>query len=92
MEAVEQKKRWPFLLVGVAVGAVAGLLFARKPGKELRSDIKTWVKKNRQKSREVLANLKERIPAKKEQFMAAIRAGREALKGRNHHHKELVHS
>lgn len=69
-----------FLALGTALGAALGVLFAPKSGKETREDIAEWLKDRRQKGSELLHKLKEEIPAKKDQFAAAIKAGKEAYK------------
>ena len=79
---------------GAAVGAGLGLLFAPKAGKETREDIAEWLKQRREKGAELLGKLKEEIPAKKEQFAAAIKAGKQAYyeAAKTNAQKETVHA
>ena len=79
------------LLGGAAVGVVAGLLLAPKPGKETRRALKGYAKRTEEevleKAKEARAALDESIERSKH-FMAektadaeaAIKAGRETLK------------
>ncbi|MBI3289404.1 MAG: YtxH domain-containing protein, partial [Elusimicrobia bacterium] len=53
-----------YLFGGFALGTVCGLLFAPKPGKELREDINEWGRHNRERGRELVARVKEYIPHK----------------------------
>lgn len=67
-----------FLLLGVAVGAAAGLLLAPKSGKETREQLADWLDERRERGAELLHKLKDAVPEKKDQIAAAIRAGKEA--------------
>jgi gas vesicle protein len=49
-----------FLLAGAGIGAVIALLFAPKPGVELREDIADATRKGLEKSKEAAAQLQER--------------------------------
>jgi len=49
-----------FLLAGAGIGAVVALLFAPKPGVELREDIADATRKGLEKSKEAAAQLQER--------------------------------
>lgn len=66
------------VLFGAAVGAALGVLLAPKSGKETREDILDWLKERREKSTQLLGRIKENLPAKKEQLVAAIKAGKQA--------------
>ena len=85
-------KALPWLIGGVAVGAAVGVLCAPKAGQETRQDLAAWLRKKREQTKEVANKLKETIPAKKEQVVAAFRAGKEAYKQEagNHRAKDPV--
>ena len=83
-------KALPWLIGGAAVGAAIGVLYAPKGGKETRADLADWLKKKRAQSREMASRLRDRIPAKKEQVVAAFRAGKEAFQETGNHRKEPV--
>ncbi len=78
-----------YFLGGVALGAVVGVLYAPKSGKETRLEVKDWLKQKREESRKLAAKFRDTIPAKKDQVVAAIRAGKEAFQDANHR-KEAV--
>ncbi|MBI5240140.1 MAG: YtxH domain-containing protein [Elusimicrobia bacterium] len=63
-------------VTGVAAGAVMGLLFAPKSGKETRAGLGDWLEEKRDKGSELLAKIKEQGQHRKEQLTAAIKAGR----------------
>jgi gas vesicle protein len=65
-------------LAGAAVGAGLGILFAPKPGKETREDVKKKLGEIGQKGKELLAEGKEVIQQQKVQLSAAIDAGKDA--------------
>lgn len=67
-----------FFLVGAAVGAALGVLFAPRSGRETREKLGDWLKERRDQGSELLSKLKEEIPAKKDQIAAAIKAGKQA--------------
>lgn len=77
MAEYPKQRTWPYLLGGLTIGTVLGLLFAAKPGREAREDVKDWLRKRREESREALARLR--------------RPAREGW-GENHRRKELVES
>lgn len=83
------RRTWPYLLGGVAVGVAFGVLFAPKPGRETRRDMAEWLKEKRWKTREFLSKFREKIPAKKEQWTAALKAGKQAYQ-EHKHEKELA--
>ena len=79
-----------FFLLGAAVGAAAGLLLAPKSGKETREQVADWLEDRRERSSEILHKLKEAVPEKKEAFVAAIKAGKQAFyeSADKHNHAE----
>lgn len=81
-----------FFLLGGLVGAAAGLLLAPKSGKETREQLGDWLQERRERSRELLAELKHAVPEKKEAFAAAVKAGKDAFRNAqtNHVEKETV--
>ena len=85
-----------YFLLGTAVGAGLGILFAPKSGKETREELADWLDDRREKGADFLARMKEKVPEKKDQFVAAVKAGKQALyeaTGKhNHVEKEPAHS
>ena len=77
---MSENKWLPFFLAGVGVGALAGVLFAPRSGKETREKIGDWVKEKRQETEETLSELREKAAIQKEKLTAAVKAGREAYK------------
>ena len=73
-----------FFLVGTAVGAGLGLLFAPTSGEETRAKVKDWLSQRREKGGELLAKLREESSEKKEQIIAAVRAGKQAFHEAKH--------
>ncbi len=67
-----------WFLVGTALGAGLGVLFAPKSGEETREALTDWLKERREQGEEFLSKVKEKIPEKKEQIVSAYRAGRHA--------------
>lgn len=65
-------------LGGAAVGVGIGLLFAPKPGKETREDVKKKLAEFKEKGQEWLAKGKDALVQQKEQLGAAYVAGKEA--------------
>lgn len=68
-------------LFGAVVGAVAGILLAPRPGSETREQLGDWLKERREQGSDLLnriKDLKDKIPAKKSQLAAALKAGKEA--------------
>ncbi|RQD74296.1 MAG: YtxH domain-containing protein [Candidatus Syntrophonatronum acetioxidans] len=56
------------LTIGAALGAVGGLLFAPKPGKETREEIATKAREKAESTKETLAEKKEAMAEKKEEL------------------------
>ena len=67
-----------FFVVGAAIGAGLGMLFAPKAGKETREQIGDWLQDKREDGTELLAKIKEEGLQKKEQITAAFKAGKQA--------------
>ena len=68
-------------LFGATLGAVAGQLLAPRTGSETREQLGDWLKERREQGEGLLdkiKDLKERIPAKKNQLAAALKAGKDA--------------
>ncbi|MBI5624822.1 MAG: YtxH domain-containing protein [Elusimicrobia bacterium] len=66
---------------GAVLGAAAGLLLAPRSGAETREQLGDWLKERREQGEGLigkLKDLKERIPAKKSQIAAALKAGKDA--------------
>ena len=66
-----------YLLGGVAIGAVLGILFAPKKGSELREDIGEWGRKGREKGKVLATKLNATIPlaVKAAAGLGALKAG-----------------
>ena len=64
-----------------------GVLFAPKSGKETREQIGEWLQERRDKGGEFIAKIKEVVPEKKEQIVAAARAAKDAFNeaGKHNH-------
>jgi hypothetical protein len=56
-----------YLIGGVVLGAVCGLLFAPKKGSELREDISDWGRDKKARGRELFSRAKEYIPHRDKQ-------------------------
>lgn len=70
------RKPWLFLIAGVAAGAALGVLFAPHTGVETRANLNDWLSQRREKGRKLIAELKNRFPAKGRQ--SQVNAGRDA--------------
>lgn len=55
-------------LIGFACGVGVGLLFARKPGQELREDVVDLINKGRRKSERLVEQGREKISSAKERI------------------------
>lgn len=87
MEKFEKNEKTSYsgftlFLTGIALGAVAGVLFAPRKGEETRKQLGDWLKEKREKSREALAE-------RREQVAAAIEAGKKAYQEKSDK-KELL--
>lgn len=69
-------KNTMYLLLGATVGAVLGVLFAPRPGKESRAELKDWIDEKREKSAEVVEDLRKSLPEQKEKLNAVLEKGR----------------
>jgi len=56
--------RFAMLMIGLGIGAVLGVLYAPKSGAETREDLEELRRRNRGKVREILSNIKEKIPTR----------------------------
>ncbi|MCX5794754.1 MAG: YtxH domain-containing protein [Elusimicrobia bacterium] len=65
-------------MVGAAIGAGLGVLFAPKSGKDTREQIGDWLKEKREEGGDLLAKIKEDGLHKKEAIAAALKAGKQA--------------
>jgi gas vesicle protein len=65
-------------MVGAAIGAGLGVLFAPKAGKDTREQIGDWLKEKREEGGDLLAKMKEDGLHKKEAIAAALKAGKQA--------------
>ena len=67
-----------FFMVGAAIGAGLGILFAPKAGKDTREQIGDWLKEKREEGGDLLAKIKEEGLSKKDAIAAALKAGKQA--------------
>ncbi len=78
MRDEEKTSSFAYLLGGIVIGAVAGLLFAPKKGSELIEDIGDWGRDTKERGRELYSRAKEYIPHRSRSVPESIRAAREA--------------
>ena len=66
-----------YLIGGVAIGTVLGVLIAPKKGTETREDIGDWLRNGREKERSMMAKLSAMVPLKVKAAAAlgAMKAG-----------------
>lgn len=63
-EMEENTGGFKFLLAGLAIGVIAGLLYAPKPGNETREDLSDFNRRYREKVRGFVSRINGRIPGK----------------------------
>ncbi len=78
-------------IFGAVAGAVAGVLFAPRSGKETRENIGSWLKNRREQTKETISELREKTHLQKEKLLAAVKAGREVYK-QNEPKNDLVNA
>jgi len=75
---------WLGMLIGAAVGAVGALMYAPKPGSEVRREVKARAKEAGRKAGEALSSVKESasdvVRSTREQAQQVISKGKEAIK------------
>lgn len=69
-----------YLLFGATIGAVLGLLFAPRPGEEMREQVKDWLDAKREEGARAVTKLRQRIPEEGRKLTEAIRSGTDRLK------------
>ena len=80
-----------FFIFGAVAGAVAGVLFAPRSGKDTRENIGTWLKNRREQTKETISELREKTHLQKDKLLAAVKAGREVYK-QNEPKNDLVNA
>ncbi len=73
------RKSWLYLVLGLTAGATLGVLFAPRAGKETREDVSDWLKQRREKGSKLIAELKNRFPAKNNRNVNAGRDQKEPV-------------
>ena len=66
-----------YLLLGATAGAIVGVLFAPKTGKESREELKNWLDEKREKSETAIEEFRKQLPEHKERI---LQAGRKVFK------------
>ena len=74
----DKTKSTLYFLGGAALGVGIGMLFAPKPGKETRQEVKKWIGDKTEKGKELWAKGRVQLNKQKEQFGAAFEAGKKA--------------
>ena len=66
-----------YLISGVAIGTVLGMLFAPKKGSELREDISDWGRQGREKTDAMITRINTMVPlrVKAAAGIGALKAG-----------------
>ena len=59
-----------YFISGAAIGAVLGVIFAPKAGKETREDVSRWLKEKREKGRVEYRAMKEALDTGRKTFAA----------------------
>jgi gas vesicle protein len=77
-----------FFILGGVIGAAAGILLAPRSGKETRAKLEDWLEAKRERSTELLAELKELSQEKREQIIAAAKSAKQAYAEAKHNHKD----
>ena len=63
-EEGESASSLTWLLTGVVIGAVLGVLYAPRAGHEIRTDITDYARQGGQRARGLVSRIGERIPAR----------------------------
>ena len=70
----QETKKWAtyagYFISGTVVGAVLGVLYAPKAGKETRDDLSFWLKEKREKGRVEYQAIKEALETGRRTFRA----------------------
>jgi gas vesicle protein len=74
----DKTKTTLYFLGGAAVGVGLGILFAPKPGKETRQEVKKWIGDKTEKGKELWAKGRVQLAQQKDQLAAAFDAGKKA--------------
>jgi gas vesicle protein len=69
---INSQSKFPYFLAGMGFGAIAGLLFAPRPGEETR-------KKFRERSTNSLDNLSQRVRKLRENAEGMVQQGKEIM-------------
>ena len=88
---MDDDKKFSYFFLGLGIGVAVGVLFAPKSGEETRELIKEkagegreYLKRRgvelREQTSEIIDRGKQAVTAKKDQFTAAVEAGRQAYR------------